>query len=374
MRNRFVRSLVLLVIVVLTSGVVRVASRQGGDTGEPREPFPAGKWVTVTPPLGYAPVPIVEFLTDEEIGVIRQVQRMIDALPESPGEPFGGYDVTWEIEPAATTSGLLREQRKAVAALDRALAADSPFMRYWPMHIVVGRSQKWMRAVLSRGECEPNLSAWSGVILLGAAVCGRHYVLSNITGFLWVVRPGQRITARMEARPEPVLAKVPYRLVERASTALAHEYAHIWRAAGAGGVVRADEPEWFKEGFAEFWAGVATVLANRGRLRYETQHVVRTRDFFDWASVCDRPMAAYRSYSATSSACEYHVGVIAVEYLYARYSSLKRTLEAFSRVGAYATFEEQFRAVFGISLTDFEREASRYVARIRRVELAQSAR
>lgn len=374
MRGRFVRPLVVLVVAVLTSGVVRVASLVVNDPGEPGESFPAGKWVTVKPPLGLVPVPIVEYLTDEEQGVIRQVQRMVDALDVATGEAFEGYDVTWELEPAVAGSSLLREQRKAIAALDRAIAADSPFMRKWPLHIVVGRSQKWLRRVLERGACTPDLSAWRGVILLGAAVCGRHYVVSNITGFLWVVRPGQRITARMEARPEPVLAKVPYRLVERASTALAHEYTHIWRAAGADGVVRADEPAWFKEGFAEFWAGIAKVLASGGRIPYETQHVVRMRDFFDWAPVCALPVAAYRTAVGSNSACEYHVGVIAVEYLYARYSSLKRTIDAFSLVGAYSTFEEQFQAVFGISLTDFEREASRYVARVRRVELAQSTR
>jgi hypothetical protein len=263
-------------------------------------------------------------------------------------------------------------QKNVLAALDEVLGAESPFMRDWPIDIVVGRSQEWMKGVMRERGCVPNLSAWNGVILMAAAVCGRRFVVSNITGFLWIVHAEQRITRTLEKRREPALARVPYRLVERGATALAHEYTHIWRAAGADGVVHPDEPAWFSEGFAEFWAGVATVLANKGRLTYETQHVVRMRDFYDWSRVCTKPLAEYRRYTPLNNACEYHVGVMAVEYLYSRYSSLQTTLRAFSRAGEFFSFAEGFRAVFGISLEEFEAEASRYVARIRRVELAQS--
>ena len=372
MLGRFAR--VAMALVVAATGVVllRSANSESGPPGPTAEPFPAGRWVTIRPPLGRVDRPITEYLTDEEIGVTRSIQRMIDLISDGAVTPFEGYDLVWHVEPTVARSPMFALQRKVLEALDRVLGPESPFMRDWPIDIVVGRSQSWMQGVLRERGCVPNLSAWNGVILMAAAVCNRRFVLSNITGFLWIVHAEQRITATLEKRREPALSRVPYRLVERGATALAHEYTHIWRAAGLDGAVQPDEPAWFSEGFAEFWAGVATVLANKGRLRYETQHVVRMRDFFDWSRVCTKPLAEYRKYSPLNNACEYHVGVLAVEYLYSRYSSLQTTLHAFSRAQEFSSFKEGFRGVFGISLEEFESEASRYVARIRRVELAQA--
>lgn len=371
MRGRAARVALSLAVALVSAVLVGSVTRSPSPSVTSAEPFPAGRWVTISPPLGRVDRPIVEFLTDEEIGVTRAVQRMIDRMPSATQGPFEGYDLEWFIEPSLRKSPMFDLQRSVVEALDAQLGPESAFMHHWPMDIVVGRTQKWLLGTMAERGCRPNLSAWNGVVLMAVAVCGRHFVVSNITGFLWVVRPQQSISTALEQRREPSLSRVPYRLVERAATALAHEYAHIWRAAGQGGTVFPDEPTWFSEGFAEFWAGVAAVLANRGRLAYETQHVVRMRDFFDWATACEKSLSEYTNYSSLNSACEYHLGVIAVEYLYARYSDLETTLSAFARTGEFTSFKEAFRAVFGISFEQYQREASRYVARLRRVELAQ---
>ena len=371
MRGRAARVALSIGVALVSAVLVGSVTRSPSTPGTSTEPFPAGRWVTISPPLGRVDRPIVEFLTDEEIGVTRRVQRMIDRMPSATSGPFAGYDLEWHIEGSLRGSPLFTLQREVLEALDAEIGMESPFMRDWPIDIVAGRTQKWLLGTMAGLGCRPNLSVWSGVVLMAAAVCGRHVVVSNITGFLWIVHPQQSISAALERRREPPLSRIPYRIVERGATALAHEYAHIWRAAGQGGTVFPDEPTWFSEGFAEFWAGVAAVLANRGRLPYETQHVVRTRDFFDWATVCDKSLSEYTSYRSNNSACEYHLGVIAVEYLYARYSNLETTLNAFARASEVDSFTEAFHGVFGISFEQFQREASRYVARLRRVELAQ---
>ncbi|MGA1363267.1 MAG: hypothetical protein ACO36A_10150 [Ilumatobacteraceae bacterium] len=372
MRGRLVRVVVALVLVATGAIVLREASGGPDLTRRTREPFPSGRWVTIKPPLGRVDRPIVEFLTNEEIGVTRGIQRMIDLISDRVHVPFEGYDIEWHIEPSVVQSPMYAMQNKVLGALDSVLGPESSFMRDWPIDIVVGRSQKWIQGVLRERGCTPNLSAWNGVILMAAAVCNRQFIVSNITGFLWIVNAQQRITPALEARREPLLSRVPYRLVSRGVTALAHEYVHIWRAAGSGGIVRPDEPAWYSEGIAEFWAGIGAVLANRDKLSYESQHVVRVRDFFDWPRSCTKPLSAYRVYSPLNNACEYHLGVMAIEYLYSRYSSLQTTLRAFSRAREFDTFEEGFAVVFGLSLQDFENEANRYIARIKRVELAQT--
>lgn len=363
-----------LTVAVVLVGVL-VAWRPGARIPEPSHrssSFPQGRWVTIDPPLGRVDRPITEFLTNGEIEVVGHVQRMVNLISLTKSSAFEGYDLRWHVEKSVSGSQMFRIQKKVVVALDTVLARTSPFMRTWPTDIVIARSQSFIRAELDRVGCSPDLSAWNGTVLMAAALCNRHMLVSNLTGLLFIVHAEQKITPQLERRREPPLAQIPYRVVLRGSTALAHEYVHAWRAAGQLGVVREDEPAWFSEGFAEFWAGIAKVLAYRGTVNYETQHVVRLRDFYDWAQSCTKPLSSYRSYSVLNNSCEYHVGTLAVEYLYSRYSSLQTTLDTFARSASYPTFAEGFYAAFGITLEQFESEASGYVAQIRRVELTES--
>lgn len=366
MRVRFSRLLLLLLVVVLTG--VYVGRRSTPDA--PNVAKPPGEWVFVTPPLGYVPRPIREYVTSEEQEIVGRIQSMIDEMEIADTTSIESGQVKWYVEPSAAKSPTYLLQRKILFALDRSLDGRVEFIRNWPVTIIVARTQKYIRRTLRRLGCEPNLSWTNGVVLMGASVCNRHFVISNITGFLFLVRADQVITSAMERRKEVPLAKVPYRIVMRNSSGLAHEYMHIWRAAGMKGQVPPDEPAWFREGFAEFWAGVANVLAYPRRIPYLTHHVTRLRDFVDWANMCRSSLSRYRYLESVANGCEYHVGALAVEYLYAKYSSLTLTLDALARSGEYPTFAEGFLASYGISLSDFETEADRYIDSLRQVELA----
>ena len=139
--------------------------------------------------------------------------------------------------------------------------------------------------------------------------------------------------------------------------------------------MRADEPAWFSEGFAEFWSGVATVLAYPRRESYNVHHILRLRDFVEWSPVCPFPLSHYRTGTPLANGCEYYLGALAVEYLYARYSSLAITEDAFSRAAEYASFEDGFEGTFGITLSAFEKEADLYINNLRRAEaFEQSAK
>lgn len=130
-----------------------------------------------------------------------------------------------------------------------------------------------------------------------------------------------------------------------------------------------DEPLWFNEGFAEFWAEMAKVREfgdNDALLRF---HVVRLRDFYDWARKCPGPLSRYRVDRGTS--CEYHLGTLAIEYLVANYGGLDATARAFRMDGRIATFAEGFKILFGISLEQFEFEADAYIEQIRQAELTK---
>jgi hypothetical protein len=98
-------------------------------------------------------------------------------------------------------------------------------------------------------------------------------------------------------------------------------------------------------------------------------HVVRLRDFYDWARKCPGPLSRYRVDRGTS--CEYHLGALAIEYLVANYGGLDATARAFRMDGRIATFAEGFKILFGISLEQFEFEADAYIEQIRQAELTK---
>lgn len=55
----------------------------------------------------------------------------------------------------------------------------------------------------------------------------------------------------------------------------------------------------------------------------------------------------------------------------ANYGGLEETARAFRMDGKIATFAQGFEQLFGISLSDFEKEADRYIETIRKVELTK---
>lgn len=71
------------------------------------------------------------------------------------------------------------------------------------------------------------------------------------------------------------------------------------------------------------------------------------------------------------TSCEYHLGSLAIEFLVANYGGLEETARAFRMDGKIATFAQGFEQLFGISLSDFEKEADRYIETIRKVELTK---
>lgn|GEM_PF-1016314 len=364
------RRLALIIAVAQFLSVAAPASvgRTEKDDVDRTFSAPAGFWLTVKPPLGLVSAPIRQYVTDLELSVVADIQSMINGLELSVEVPLKNQGVSWYVEPVLATSPTFELQKSVLFAMNRVIDGRIRLADEWPLSIVVGRTQKFIQDTLEKLNCRPNLDRFGGVILMGASVCGRHVIVSNITGYLFLLRADQVLTARLEARREKPIAETPYRVVARNVSALAHEFVHIWRAVGLSGVVPADEPAWFSEGFAEFWAGVGLVLSRPRRVNYLTQHVVRVRDFSDWAHQCTEPLAVYRRKSEYANGCEYHVGLIAVEYLYARYSTLETTLSIFEKSTQYASFEETFVATFGITLDEFEREATRYIENLRKAE------
>lgn len=329
--------------------------------------LPAGYWVSVTPELGYAPRRIRKYLTNAEIHVVAQMQRMTDAL--SIGEEEEA-NVRWFIEPSARRSATFTVQRRVLSMVRRMQGGVNGVMTGWPVDFVIARSQKFIRATLEKLGCSPDLTRSDGQVLMGAAFCNRQVVVSNLTGFLYLVAPGQRITSTMERRVEPSLSQIPYRVVARNTSALAHEWMHAYRAAGLQGEIRSDEPAWFSEGFAEVWSGVAKVKAFRRSVSYRDFHVIRLRDFTNWEETCRQPLRLYRTYASTSNGCEYHVGALAVEYLVARYIPLEVTRMAFRSASKFQSFDAGFQWLTGRSVAEFEREADRYINTIRKAALA----
>lgn len=322
------------------------------------------RWVSVVPPAGKYAHPVRKRLTADELSVVRRISARVSALPTGPATSAA---VTWHIEPGLESAPLFLLQRRVLESLADTVGSPGIDASTGDVDIIAGRTQTYLRTEMASLGCEPGLARTSGVVLMGATVCGRRIILSNLTGYMFVDSPTQAITARLEARRAPALRSLPYRTIVRASGGLAHEYVHVWRAHSLGGEVRPDEPAWFAEGLAEFWAGVATVRALGPRHTYLAQHVLRARDYADWASACRAPLAEYRMSSPLSAGCEYHVGLLAVELLLARHSGLVDSARALGRAGDHDTFEGWFAATFGIGLGEFEREADAYVAAIRRL-------
>lgn len=357
-----------MLAALLMVTVILATSIPAGATAPARR-APRGTWVTVSPPFGRKERPVRRFLTAAERRVVSRIDAMVRRVPATvePGTGVVG-SARWLVEPSVESSKLFGLQRRVLGSLEAIVEAAGGMRAGWEMTFVVARTQRYIAESLASVGCEPGLVRTSGVVLMGASVCDRHVAVTNITGYLYLTSADQEITAEMEERPEPALRDVPYRLLVRASGGLAHEFVHSWRAAPLSGQVRADEPAWFAEGLAEFWAGIAVTRALGPGIPYLTQHVLRSRDFADWPSRCTQPLSQYRVPSALSAGCEYHLGLLAVERLHAMRPDLLGSAGALEKAASHATFAGWFRETYGISLERFERETDAYIAAIRRAE------
>lgn len=321
-----------------------------------------GSYVEVQPILGFSHKPIRVFLSTFERRTLERLEAVTRRVRDRPfvEDPL----VNWHIEPSARLSPTMLLQRRILFSLRTMLEGADGVTARWPVDIVVGRTQEYLLGTLRSLGCEPNLSGQGGQILMGAAVCGRRFIVSNISGYLFLSQSGQRVTPEMEQLPEGPLLARSYKLVARNSSALAHEWMHIFRAAGLDGRVAPDEPEWFSEGFAEIWAYIAKVRDYKRADGFLRMHVTRLRDFSDWAHQCPGPLSRYRTGSSPYG-CEYHLGMLAMEYLIANYGGLEKTTQAFREDGSKPSFAVGFDALFGVSLDEFEAQANRYIDTVR---------
>lgn len=322
----------------------------------------SGSYVSVQPILGRARTPIRVFLSTFERRTLEQLEAVTRKVRDR--SFVDDSLVKWHIEPSAQVSPTMLLQRRILFSLREMLEGADGVTARWPVDIVVGRTQEYILGTLRSLGCEPNLASQGGQILMGAAVCGRRFIVSNISGYLFLSQPGQRVTPEMEQLPEGPLFTRSYKLVARDSSALAHEWMHIYRAAGLEGRVAPDEPEWFSEGFAEIWAYIAKVRDYKRSDGFLRMHVTRLRDFSNWAEQCPGPLSRYRSGSSPYG-CDYHLGMLAMEYLIANYGGLEKTTQAFKEDGAKPSFAVGFDELFGVSLDEFEAQANRYIETVR---------
>lgn len=330
-------------------------------------PEVTGKYVKVWPLIGYTPGPISKFLTDAEQQVIAQVERHFRTMKEA--EITGDAPARWHLEPGISKSESFRLQNRVLTVLRRWLAGVDGFTEDKSIDIIVGRTQAYIQAEVAKLGCRPDLSPYGGQILMGALLCNRRAIVSNLTGYLFLTRLGQLVTPAMEQRPEPGLQQSSFRIAVRNASALTHEWLHYFRAAALEWRVAPDEPLWFSEGFAEFWSGMAMVREFPYANALTRFHVVRNRDFFDWARKCPGPLSRYRTDRGTS--CEYHLGALAMQLLTARYGGLDVIVEGFKKSKGSISFAQWFEESFGTKFEDFEREADSYINIIRTAELTK---
>lgn len=357
---RLVRVLALVIAAVVTMQTSTGHLALGADDSKVE-----GSYVSVRPLLGRSARPIRVFLSSAERRTLRQLEVVASTVRD---RPFVDDSVVqWHIEPSARLSSTMLLQRRILFSLREMLEGADGITARWPVDIVIGRTQEFILGTLRARGCEPNLASQGGQILMGAAVCGRRFIVSNISGYLFLAQPGQRVTPEMEALPEGPLFSRSYKIVARNSSALAHEWMHIYRAAGLEGRVAPDEPEWFSEGFAEIWAYIAKVREFNRPDGFLRMHVTRLRDFSNWAEQCPGPLQRYRA-DGNPYGCEYHLGTLAMEYLIANYGGLDKTAQAFREDGSKPSFAVGFEALFGVTLDEFEAEANRYIETVRAAE------
>lgn len=329
----------------------------------------SGRYVLATPFLGVYTRPVRAFLTTRELDVVTRMSShlRLSQIGLKPAVNRG----TWHVEPGLVRSEHLSMQRQVVRNLQQVLEKFNGTFAAWQIDVIIGRTQSYIKSQLAELGCAPDLSQTGGEILMGAAVCGRHVLISNLTGFLFLTAPDQPITVAMEKRREPRASSMPYQLEIRSLEGLAHEWAHSYRAAGQQGRVLVDEPAWVKEGLASMWASVSVVNTFQSRMTYRDWHILRLRKFVHWVDQCNRPLREYRTVRTGTNGCEYFMGPLAIELLIARHGGLQNIVRVFHLHNSSQGFPGDFVQVYGMTIDEFEREADLYISQIRKAELTK---
>lgn len=323
-----------------------------------------GRWVTVRPPLGSYAAPLRVYVTRQEF----EMARRLEALTARPvTSPFPtAAEVRWWIEPSAVLSPTLVRQHRVWNALQWMVERYAQVRESWHVDLIVGRSQHYIRDALERIGCRPDLSSFDGVVPMGATVCNRTVIILNLTGFLFLRRSSQSLTAEMEARPEPSLRSQPYLIVERNNLALAHEWVHVLRSAIIGSVIREGDPIWFREGYAHVMSLIARSKASRMQIDYVNAHVISLRYDPRQLAYCPGSLARYRTSESMVHGCSYTLGALAMEYLFSYYGGIARLMTMFRLTNDGVTFSDAFAHVYGISLAEFERRADGFIRNVRK--------
>jgi hypothetical protein len=353
--------MMLLVAVLVASLVVQAPAG--------RSDALSGRYLLITPVIGRYQRPFRVFMTTRELDVMTRMGARLRAARKVPRSIVNTG--TFHVEPGSEKSPMFVSQRIVLRELQRVLEKYNGTIADWKVDIIVGRTQEFLKSKLRDLGCLTNLVSTDGVLQMGAALCERHFLVDNLTGYMFLRSSGDVLTDRMEQAREPNVSTVPYLVAMRNLSGLAHEWAHIYRAAGQDGRVFSDEPAWVREGLAEVWAGIAIVNSNIIRMTYTDWHVIRLRRFLDWSRRCNVKLIDFRLGSAAMNGCEYFIGPLAVELLIARHGGLENLIKVFHLNDPEQGFLDDFEDVYGMTLADFEKEADAYIAGIREAELTR---
>lgn len=323
-----------------------------------------GRWVTVRPPLGSYVAPLRVYVTRQEFEMARRLEALT-ARPVSTPFPTAA-DVRWWVEPSARLSPTLIRQHRVWNSLQWMVERYAQVRQSWRVDLIVGRSQHFIRDSLAAVGCRPDLSDFGGVVLMGATVCNRTVIVINLTGFLFLHRSSQSLTAEMEVRPEPSVGAQPYLIVERNNLALAHEWVHVLRSAIIGAIIREGDPIWFREGYAHVMSLIARSKASRMQIDYVDAHVMELRYDRRQLANCPGSLARYRTSGAMVHGCGYTLGALAMEYLFSYYGGVARLMTMFRLTNDGVTFGDAFAHVYGLSLAEFERRADGFINNVRK--------
>lgn len=319
--------------------------------------------VPVTPPYGAWPRGLSTTFSLREARIVRDLQGVVDVLSETGESPRAVEFVRWHVEQSAASSPLLALAQRSL--LETQLMFErAGIVEVQRTDIVVGRTQAFLRSTVRSLGCVPDLSRTGGRYLMGASLCGNSVITMDLTGLIFLVRAGQQLAPWMEAAPEPPLSSLPYQVVDRAVAVLSHEWAHAVRFVAAGATQPPGEPFWFREGFPEWVALASRARAFGPDMSYLDAHAMKVHLFSNWPARCASDPGAYRIRPRWSVACEYFVGLLAVELLVARDGGFGKLVDVYRVSASGGGFRAAFRAVYGSSLADVEARARVYIREV----------
>jgi hypothetical protein len=339
------------------------------DTSRPQQKTPLvlnpTKMVTIKPPYGYYVAPIRARYSKSEVDIVRRMQNI--ALTWSSANQPIGNTLRWRIEASAADSPTIAIAIPAFYAA-RAFLSIPINESTTPITIIIGRTQAFLRQQVNALACQPQLALYEGEYIMGATICNRSVIVINLTGYLFVRSLTQKITTEMEQRREPSLAKTSYRIVGRNISGLAHEWAHVARNRLTDGFVPDDEPAWFREGLGEVISGLALVKSTNNRMTYNHFHMIRLRKFSNWYDACGASLSKFRRNNSVPRGCEYLRGASAIELLIANYGGIPKIVSLYERMRESEDFFSSFKAVYKMTVAQFEARADNYARYISQAE------